>query len=331
MAYPESCFESLIGIRGICDATDGNFYLDNIPGIDAQKLANVADGDIATGAKLGLRLIESAAAIMAADVEAIYDGKYKVQSNLVSGCANGRFTGPFTPAVGKTGSMVKNASESSLAFMIIENLNVLINNSGTFHIVVDDGVTQKVIEHTFEAGVQYEITGLNYKTKRKEVDFYFQESGVLLGQISLKRPGGSGCGCGGVPAAISDLVYSGLTNGVETQQAYGFIPCALITCNADDVLCYVAHSAPRMIGMTLLYKTAELYFTQINQANRNNKTVGMNKDSNNDDAKKYNKLYLDKLNGNGTRGVKDIVFSTLQSMTDVCVVCNSLTGSAWAN
>lgn len=328
MAYPESCFVDLIGIRGTCEPTLGTYWVDDIPGIDVAKLANVAEASTGTGEKLGVKLIDAAARMMAADVEAIYDAQYKVQNQLVGGCSACTFTTTYV-AGSQMGILIKNATTSSFSSLVIDKLIAKVNSTGTYTIILTDGVKSKEIEQAFEAGVEYEIIGINFFTKLKSVKVYLQESDVPLAKLSCPRSG-SGCGCGGSTAAVSDLVYTGLTAGVESQNAFGFMPCAFVRCDSEDLLCFVAHSAPRMIGMALLFKVAELYFNTRLQSARNNKITGLNVDDAKEDATRYGKLYKDKLNGVGTRGVKDLVFTTLQQTHDVCIVCNSLNGVAWA-
>lgn len=328
MAYPETCFTGLIGIHGTCEPQNAPYWLDDIPGVDLSKLANVAEANAPTGEKLGMKLIETASRMMAADVEAIYDGQYKVANTLVNGCSTCKFT-PNYSAGADNGILIKSNSDSTISNLLLERFSVQINNTGTFHIVIDDGIAPRIIEHEFQAGTEYEFTGLNFRTRSKVIRLKFQEPEVLLAQLSCARTG-TGCGCSGSKTVVSDLQYTGMTSGNESQNAYGFIPCAGIMCDAADLLCYIANSAPRMIGMALLYKAAELYFSTRLQSTRNNKVVGTNTDDAKDDVKKYSKLYLDKLNGVGTRGVKDIVFTTLQQSADVCVVCNAMLSSAWA-
>lgn len=330
MAYPESCFENLIGVHGLCEPKEGVLWLDDVPGVDLNRLAAVVDGDAKTGEGLARKLIESAARMMAADVEAIYDAQYKVQNSLVSGCSSCSFTSNYS-AGNQRGIMIKDNTTSTLSKLSIDKLTVRVNSSGTFHVVIDDGnsTNQRVIEHTFVAGDQVEFTGINYTTRSKVVRIYFQENTVLMAQLSCPRSS-TGCGCSGTSARIEDLVYTGLVDGAESQQAYGFQPCAGIRCDAADLLCYVANSAPRMIGMALLFKTTELYFETQRHSVRNNKIAGARVDDTKDDVSKYTKLYQNKLNGVGTRGVKDVVFTTLQQTTDACIVCNSLLGTSWA-
>lgn len=328
MAYPESCFQNLLGIHGSCEPQQAIYWLDDIPGVDISRLANLADAGAPTGEALAAKLIESASRMMAADVEAIYDAQYKVQNSLVSGCSSCDFTNNWASGV-KRGVLIKDNTASSFSHLVLDRLTVRVNSTGTFHMVIDDGIAPRVIEYEFVAGFEYEFQNLNYTTKSKTVQLYFQEPEVLLSQLSCPRSK-SGCGCSGGAAVVSDLVYTGLTDGAESQNAYGFKPCAMIRCDAADLLCFVAHSAPRMIGMALLFKTTELYFSTRHQSARNNKTAGMNSDDAKEDAARYAKLYKEKLNGTGTRGVKDLVFTTLQQTDDVCVVCNSLISTAWA-
>lgn len=330
MAYPENCFTSLIGIRGLCEPVEAMYWLNDVPGVDLTKLADLATTDAPNGKVLGENLIESAARFMAADVEAIYDAQYKVENTLVSGCSTCTFLNNYATGI-QRGTLLKDNTTSNFSRLLLDKFSVKINNTGTFNMVLDDGIlaNQRVIPWEFEAGVQYDFQNVNYLTKSKQVRMYFQETEVLLAQLSCKK-GGSGCGCSGVAAAVSDLFYTGTLNGAETQQAYGFLPCALIRCDADDLLCFVAHSAPRMIGMALLFKTAELFFQTKMQTTRQNKVAGTNLEGDEKDASRYGNLYKAKLDGTKTRGVKDLVFTTLQQTSDVCVVCNSLVGTSWA-
>lgn len=328
-AYPESCFSNLVGIKNTCESYNTIYWMDDIPGIDLSKLAMSAEAAIPTGEKLGAKLIESAARIMAADVEAIYDAQYKVQNQLVGGCSDCKFTANYSAGIGK-GILIKNNTTSSFSKMLLDKLTVKINSAGTFNIIITDDVQSKTIEFEFDAGVEYEFTNIKFVTNKKAIRVYFQEPEVLQATLSCPRTSSTGCGCSGNSAVVSDLVYTGLSGGTEAQTGYGFLPCATITCEAADLLCFIAHSAPRMIGMALLYKTAEQYFETRVHSLRNNKLVGTKEPEGREDAKKYATLYKEKLNGVGTRGVKDVVFTTLSQTMDVCVVCNSLVGTSWA-
>lgn len=328
--YPESCFTDLVGVRGTCDpvATAPAFWIDDIPGIDVDKLAKIATADAPSGATMGAKLVESAARLLAADTEGIYDGKYKVETNLVTGCSTCKVLTNYL-AGHQRGIVVKDETRSAFSHLIVDKFTACVNQTGTFHIVLDDGRAPVTIEHDFVAGQRDEFVNVNFRTKAKSVRLYLAEDDVPLAQLSC--PGkGSGCGCSGKARTLEDLHFMGTFNGADNQQAYGFVPCAYIACDAADLLCFLAHSAPRLIGMALLFKTAELYFSSTALSTRNNSVASKNVDDKNSEAMRYNKLYTDRLLGKGTRGIKDLVFSNLASVTDACVVCDALNKTQWA-
>ena len=328
--YPESCFSDLIGVRGVCEPKAGaKYWLDDLPGFSLQKLAKLAEDNQLTGENFARNIISAASRIMSADVEAIYDASYKVESMLVQGCSACTFKGNYLNG-NQLGVTVKNNTSSAFSVLVIDKLTMKLNSTGLFTVVIDDGVAPRSIPIEFEAGVVIDGENLNYRTKQKKVRIYIAESDALLAQVSCPN-NSSGCGCSGkTKHVVTDLIYTGTAGGNEQQQAYGFQPCAFVTCDPSDLLCFVAKSAPNMVGLALLYKAGEIYFNHNMLATRNNRIAGLDNEEKERENNKYTKLYTDKLVGKGTRGVKDIVFSTLQNSTDVCVVCNSLNSTAWA-
>lgn len=333
MAYPEICFSNLIGIRALCDEYEVEplYWVDDLPGVNLDNLAALAGASAThTGRDWGTLLIERAARMMSADVEAIYDGGYKVENMLVNGCSTCTFLANYA-AGNERGVTVKNNTSSAFARLVIDKLTVLVNETGLFHVVIDDGEAPRTIAAELEAGQVADIINIGYVTAKKAVRIYLQESTVPLAQLSCPR-NSSGCGCSGKKTVVADLIYTGTADGVESQQAYGFIPCAFIRCEADDLLCFTAKSAPRMIGMALLYKVGELYYADRTTSTRNNRVAGNKTEQAEDESKRYAKLYLDKLNGKGTRGVKDLVTTALRNVAgDECIVCNAQLGIAWAS
>lgn len=333
MAYPEICFTSLVGIRDLCEAyeTEPMYWVDDLPGVNLGNLAALAGASAThTGQQWGTQLIERAARMMAADVEAIYDGAYKVENVLVNGCSTCTFLGNYA-AGDQRGVLIKNNVSSAFSQLVIDKLTVLVNDTGLFHAVIDDGEQTRVLELELNAGQMADVLNIGFVTRKKTVRIYLQESNVPLAQLSCPR-GTSGCGCSGKRTVVADLIYTGTAGGAESQQAYGFIPCAFVRCGAEDLLCYTAKSAPRMIGMALLYKVGELYFSDRTLSTRNNRVAGNKTEQADDEGKRYAKLYGDKLNGKGTRGVKDLVNSALRAVAnDECVVCNAQLGTAWAS
>src|SRR4051812_11074154 len=328
MPYPESCYTGLVGIRGVCTpASDVTYWLDDVPGVDLDKLARLANSDANTGASFGAKLIESSARLMIADVEAIYDGGYKIENMLVNGCSTCTLLSNYGAGTA-LGVLIKDNTSSSFSQLVIDKLSVKIGATGLYTVVIDDGVQLRMIQEDFVTGEIVEFRGINFRTKKKEVRIYLQEPDVPLAQLSCPRKG-SGCGCTGKAAVLQDLIYTGTNNGAEQQQAYGFIPCAFITCSAEDLLCFLSKSAPRMIGMALLFKVAEQFFRE-NQLTERNNRVSFKEEEKVDEAKRYAKLYLDRLNGVGVRGVKDLVRTSLKNLNDTCVVCNANLVTTWA-
>lgn len=331
--YPEVCFSSLVGIRGTCEPKMGapTFWVDDIPGIDLTRLAQVATADAPTGAMLAAKLLQSAARFLATDVETIYDGKFRIEANLVNGCSACSYR---TSAVSGTelGTRVENLTGSNYSALLIDKLSAQVNATGTFHMVIDDGSLDNVrsIEYDFISGERIDFVNLGYKTRAKKVRIYLDEPNIPLPQLSCPNSG-KNCGCSGKAAAIETLVYGGTNNGANSQQAYGFLPCAAIICDGADLLCAMAKVAPRIMGMALLAKFAELYYTEVPLSTRINRVVSNSTEDKVDEAKKYQKMYTDRLGGSrSARGVKDLVFDTLKSLRDVCVVCDTLIGTQWA-
>src|SRR6185503_16824462 len=122
-AYPESCFFDLVGIKNTCSTYETIYWVDDVPGIDLSKLAMTAEASTGTGEKLGAKLIESAARIMAADVESIYDANYKVQNQLVGGCSTCKFTSNYSSGVAK-GIIIKNNTTSAFSKILLDKITV---------------------------------------------------------------------------------------------------------------------------------------------------------------------------------------------------------------
>lgn len=330
MSYPTECFTKLLNVRGACPPASAEpaFWLDDLPGVDLQKLADLAEGSAATGKAEALKLIESASRMVSADIEAIYNGHYKVEGSIVTGCSACEV---LTSGTGgsQRGTMVKNLTGSNLGLLVIEKVTAWILATGNFNIVLNDGLGQtQVINDNFVEG-EYVEYKLNFVTKSKQVRIYLQENAELA-QLSCPRSG-SGCGCSGRTAAtMQQLIYTGTVNGAETSQAYGFIPCASVRCDPSDLLCSLVNATPNIIGLALLYKTAELYFRSVQLSNRNNRTVAVDSEQKENEATRYENLYKNKLIGKGSRGVNDVVSSKLGQISDVCVTCNAQLAVGWA-
>jgi hypothetical protein len=56
----------------------------------------------------------------------------------------------------------------------------MIASTGTYTIVLDDGITPKQIPYDFTAGTEVVITNIGFKTSSKSIKIYFSEAGVLV-------------------------------------------------------------------------------------------------------------------------------------------------------
>lgn len=336
MTLTEQCFADLLGVRGVCEPPAGatpQFWIEDLPGITLGTLAEIAHPDQPTGQKLGANLIERAARFLIADIEGIYNSNYKVDTILVTGCSTCTLTDIYNSGT-QLGVSVKNNSMSEYSRLLIKSFTVKINNTGTYHIVIDDGVAPRVIEHSFTAMQEVEFTNVNYKTDRKQVRLYFQEGDVLLAQLFC-NPATSGCSCRSKASIdANSIIFQGTNNGTITNIANGFVPCAEIVCESDLLMCNLAKAAPRLMGLTMLYKAAELFFTEKRVSNRNSRVV-VNQDVNQDEREEnpatyYRKEYQNRLVGKGVRGVKDAVIGVLKDSKDRCIICDNIIRSAWA-
>jgi hypothetical protein len=328
MTYPQSCYAGLLGINGACTVPtiQPQMFLDMIPSVTIDNLAKLSNLENLSGEKMGISLIETASRFVSADVLSIYDAAYKIVPSLVSGCSACTFTANSSSGA-QLGTMVKNQNTSRMARLVIKDLVVKLNATGTYTVVMSDGVTLQTFQHAFTSGVEAEFQNLNFSTRQKTVRIYTLEP-VEMPRLSC--PAGSGCGCSGRVAHQSDLVFTGTAGGAETSQAYGFLPCAYIGCSGDDVLCSIAQQAPVMVAQTMLYKVGELYHQMARLTTRNNRVNVDNPEAVYRDERHYAKLYSDKLKGVGTRGLKDVVNMLLQQNPDACVTCDSKFQTAWA-
>ncbi len=230
------------------------------------------------------------------------------------------------------GTRVENLAGSNYSSLLIDKLTAQVGATGTFHVVLDDGSADNVrsIEWDFVSGEQVDFVNVGYKTRAKKVRIYLEEPGVPLPQLSCPNSG-KNCGCSGRPAVVETLVYGGTNNGANSQQAYGFLPCAAIVCDGADLLCAMAKVAPRTMALALLAKFAELYYTEIPMSTRINRVVSNSTDDKVEESQRYRKIYANRLSGDrSNRGVKDVVFDSLKNLRDACVICDTMIGTQWA-
>jgi hypothetical protein len=324
------CLKDLVGLKELCaeNAKQPLFWMDDIEGIDRTALAQLTKPSNGSGLAFGNEIIESASRFLITDIETLIPKGYAIKSSLNSFCNTCTYTG-INSSSAKTGIIIKNISKSTNAYLSIDSLKVMIASTGTFTIVLDDGILPKQIEHAFTAGTELVITNINFKTSAKAVKIYFLEAGVLV--TALNCPTTKSCGCSGTTAQSKDLTVKGLLNNAEFTTQYGFIPCASIVCSIDNIMCNIINQQPKLFALTLLYRSAARYFSEFSVTQRNNRNASFDEEEKLSLADRYIALYYERLRGSqNVKGIADNMAAALNNLHDDCVTCNRMVTSAWA-
>lgn len=325
------CLTRLIGIRELCSENTDQplFFLDDAEGVDRTSLGQIAKQSIPSGKEFGLEIIDSAARFLMADIESLIPKGYSIKSSLNSFCNVCTYSSvassqPFT------GVVVKNISTSKASYLSIDSLKVMTGITGSLTVVLDDGISPKVIPESFTAGVEKQIININFKTISRYVKIYFLEADVLVKALSC--PVSKSCGCSGQKADKStDITVKGLLSNAEFTTQYGFIPCASVVCSTDTIICNIVNQQPRLFGLALFYRSAARYYSEIGVTQRLNKNASFDKEDKRDLAAHYEFLYYERLRGSqNVKGIADNMAAVLNNIPDPCIECTRRTSIAWA-
>ncbi len=325
------CIQNLVGLKELCSATDTQpyFWLDDAEGLDRIALSQLTKPSNGSGKQFGNDLIESASRFLITDIETLIPKGYSIKSSLNSFCNVCTYTSASSSA-NQTGIVVKNISTSKNAFLVIDSLKVNIQSSGTYTIVLNDGIEPKIIEHDFTAGTEVSITNIGFKTSATSIKIYFLESGVLV--TALSCPTQKSCGCSGSTSVQSkDIQVKGLLSGAEFTTQYAFIPCASVVCSMDNIICSIVNQQPRLFALALFYRATAKYFAEFGVTQRNNRNASFDEEEKLSLASQYMSLYYERLRGSDkVKGIADNMMAALNSLNDPCVECIRPTGVAWA-
>lgn len=324
------CLVDLVGLKDLCadSAVQPLFWLDDAESIDRASIASLAKPSNGSGKAFATEIIEASSRFLMADIETLVPKGYGVKSTLNSFCNVCTYTS-ITTGTAVTGVVVKNLSTTTNGYLSIDSLKVLIASTGTFNIVLDDGVEPKLIEHAFTAGVEVVITNIKYKTTAKSVKVYFFETPVLV--YALSCPTTKSCGCSGSTATSKDISVKGLLADEEFTTQYGFIPCASVVCSMDNVICSIVNQQPRLFGLALFYRATARLFAEPAVTERNNVFASYSKERKQELADYYLALYYERLRGSeNVKGIVDNLAATMNNLNDPCVTCDRKTSTAWA-
>jgi hypothetical protein len=325
------CLQSLVGVKELCTelAVKPLFYLDDAEGLDRVALSQLAKASNGSGLAFGKEIIESASRFLMADIESLVPKGYSIKSSLNSFCNTCTYSA-MSSGTQKTGVVIKNISTSKNGFLSIDSLKVMVQSTGTYNIVLDDGISPKQIAHAFTAGTEVIISNISFKTASKIVKVYFLEAGVLA--TALSCPVTKSCGCSGRKADNSqDISVKGLLNDVEFGTQYGFVPCASIVCSIDNILCAIINQQPKLFALALFYRSAARYFSEFQTTTRNNRNASFDEETKLSLADRYIALYYERLRGSeNVKGISDNMAAALNNLNDGCVECSRRTSTAWA-
>lgn len=325
------CLKDLVGIKELCseDSAQPLFWLDDAEGIDRVALSQLTKQSNGSGLKFGQDIIESASRFLMADIETLVPKGYSIKSSLNSFCNNCTYTG-LNSSASQTGIVIKNLSSSTNGYLSIDSLKVMIASTGTYTIVLDDGLTPKQIHYDFTSGTELVITNINFKTLAKSVKIYFLEADVLVN--ALNCPTTKSCGCSGQSTQSKDISIKGLLSGAEFTTQYGFIPCASVVCSLDNIICSIINQQPKLFALALFYRSVSRYFSEFQVTERNNRNASFNEDEKLSLADRYIALYYERLNGSSkVRGIADNMSAALNNLHDPCVECSRMVSIAWAS
>lgn len=330
-----TCLNNLVGLKSLCTAATPAppFFLDDIEGLSAERLSQLATAKDGSGVALFASLRDSAVRIMLADIDSVIPTNYHIKPEIASVCSSCSFSGFFSNATASgTGIIVKNMSNSRFTSLIIDSLKIKVASTGTFTLVIKGGTDVKEITQDFVSGEELNITGIGFETAAKQVNIYFTDPTVKLNSITC--PTGSTCGCGGAPKTLAtDIVVGGLVNGIESATQYGILPCVKIRCSYDDIICDLVNASPRVFGLSLLYLVASKAFEENVLSQRVNRTASFDKEEKKSMSEYYYDLYRTRFTGNakkGILGVAGVVATNFKNIKDKCVSCDSANAIAWA-
>jgi hypothetical protein len=317
-----NCLESLLGIRSQCVVDDEYpFWIEDIEGMDVKRLASMARASSFTGKDFGKFLINSSAREMMGDLELLLNDGYKMNNIVGDMCSS---CSPIPSYTANGGIIVKSVVGTKFPILRITSLMVLTNNTGTYELVIDDGVDAYTKDVQLQAGVLMPFK-LKYATTKSSARVFFSDPTVQLGQIVCATP--SSCGCGGSTTSANPIQIAGLLGGVEVSTQYGFLPCAAVDCSYDSLVCNLIQQVPNIFGQALLFKFGEKYYSHRQTSERNNDSVSYGEQQEEEDTpmKKYRIQYWARMQGKTDRNsIRKVINDYLgKYRSDKCIICES--------
>lgn len=307
------CLSPLVGIRGTdCDGnplktTTANLYVNDLPGITVRLADNVSNEEQKTGVTLMTRAIDTAAQILATDIQTRLGQLMSGRTIIENGLAGYFQDNPqsLSGAAKYRGVMIRVATRDYLS-LAINSISFWSETTGSVDFLIVDGLTGEALKTVTQSVTEGEIVtipvGESYFTRGREAYFgvVYDATGIDSRKTNLYRQRGGCADCtteaflgngtwvsSGEWTLGTDVTYASRS---ATTSSSGLSVDYSLDCSAESFLC----SNARLFATALWYGTAVQILEEATLSKRLNAYVTVYSEDNQGQhqffSEKYNKL-----------------------------------------
>lgn len=326
-----SCFDNIIGLRGTCadPVSTSDLWINDI-GISQKELDAIVTEDFVDGIDLFNKKLNHSINAVTSQVYSNFAPRYKAFSQLENQrigyySDNQKFTA--TTAGWLYGQHLTVYNDDSFVDLNISQLNLMVNASGTYDLLVYDLTENKLLDtiqidtNTGEIGKTFPSKKYLSGREKRELLICYDPDGASYSEMSLnKSKGCSSCNTGaykndylhsqGVKILASDDKI--IENLVQIQGGGGISIMYSLSCNHREWIC----SSTSILAMAIFYYTAFeiMDFAMLNSPNEKlNTTTWLNSDL----IEKRRAEYYDRFTASFKDALKNIVLPS----DSKCFVC----------
>jgi len=329
------CLSPLIGIRGNdCDGnplktSTANLYVNDLPGITVRLADNVSNEEQKTGTTLMTRAINTAAQILATDVQtrlgSIMSGRTIIENSLAGYFQENPST--LTAASKYRGVVIRVASRDYMALAINKISFWSESTVADKEFKIVDALTGEVLETFTQSLTSGQIVdvpiGRSYFTRGREAYFavVYDASDVITRKTNLYRQRGGCADCtteaflgngtwvaSGEWGLLDPITYAGRSSATSSA---GISVDYSLDCSPESFLC----SNARMFGTALWYGTAVQILEEATLSKRLNSYVTVYSEDNQGQHQFYSEKYAKLL---------DHLLANVNLGGSVCNTCRSV-------
>ena len=308
------CKDNIIGIRGACSASVEQatpfFYINDLPGINLQKSANIADVETGTGNEV-LR-------------QSIIQGVNQTQSDVINslldvvkfGSVNvSRLTGALPDSyIERTtaeGQVLKLSSCSRMQALYIPYLKLRVRDSVAVIVTIEDGNVTTTYNATLTGGVVSEIA-IQYKATSREITIKLAAAGggsLWVSDGGLSYDTGACCNS-------CDFYYCNVLSTTADGRGNGLQILSQTICDEDALFCEIARYAAKAAW----YASGIWFMEYLLSSDRINVYTTYKNDEAIDQIQRWSEVYKDELKALNQRLPKFLL-----QLDPCCVECNAST------